>query len=463
VSDQAGKSTQQGDQPYTVKRNQVRLLAKKPALRGINIGGKVKKPKVFLKPNQRAYYFQQTRAITPPKVLKSASDKLLAAKWAARALIASEGWNIWKGNGAYRVFANALKEAGVKKILLKRYRVERSIMSSPKDRAIADPVPLIPEAASEFPEPEMRGTNGNGEDQGAHTPKTGSTVSGYNTPAGGKMRRKLAFSSVKSPSLGARIRAIFRGEVTPRRHKRSPPVSPMETALRELRVEVDKSVRREKNFRAIMAGNTPPHPSPILNVSTSATPPTPAAGHKSPGPNGRWVRHRRSPLTSPVEKEASIISLSPMPQPTPETITLSGDNTPTDPPTSPLSVADLLDSEEEELAGPEWSPISSYGRSLESPDYRPITPEEDEVTDHARHEIKKTADVAIQTARKEENTTVLSDLVIARRYLMNAIEGLNNIHNQEVKRMLQENLVRLQEAMTETRRGMEPEIITLDD
>jgi hypothetical protein len=228
-------------------------------------------------------------------------------------------------------------------------------------------------------------------------------------------------------------------------------------------VEVDKSVRREENFRAIMAGATPPHPSPTLNVSTSATPPTPAAGHKSPGPNGRWVRHRRSPLTSPAEKEASIISLSPVPQPTPETITLSGDNTPTEPPTSPLSVADLLDSDEEELAGPEWSPISSYGRFLESPDYRPITPEEDEVTDHARREIKKTADVAIQTARKEENTTVLSDLVIARRYLMNAIEGLNNIHNQEVKRMLQENLVRLQEAMTETRRGMDPEIITLDD
>ena len=76
VSDQAGKSNQQGDQPYTVKRNQVRLLTKKPALRGVKTGGKIKKPTIFLRPSQRAYYFQQTRAITPPKVLKSASSQV---------------------------------------------------------------------------------------------------------------------------------------------------------------------------------------------------------------------------------------------------------------------------------------------------------------------------------------------------------------------------------------------------
>jgi hypothetical protein len=459
VSEVAGPSNQPSHQrreksPRMVKRDKIRLVVKRPTIKMAGIGKKTRLPKIFLRPNQRSYYFQEVHIATPPRVLVSAADKLWAARYAAKALITSAGWEIWRDSGAYRIFARALKDVGVKKALLKRYVKEKK--NSPRIVEIspareATPVQnnvnianVAPAAAGEFLEVEAPAV-------GLSTPENQGSLVMRASPTRRRLRKRLFSNS-------------HRIQITPQRLRQAMNLSPMGAAIRDLREVMDR-----------FATTTPPQktPSPAPTGSTTSTPETPAAGHKSPGPGGRWVRHRRSPI---FRDEAPTPTLAQSPTYTPDQtpvrtpvytpISSVASTLPPTPEVISLDETDdelLLDSEEEGDNPPEWSPLSSYARTLVSPDYRPITPDEDEESEENRMNMKRKADEEIQVACQREKIRVLADLVISRRYLTNAICGLNHANNRGNRRQLEEILANLQGSLTEIKNSVEQEVITLDD
>ena len=461
VSDEAGPSNQLLPQPWKksprmVRRDKIKVVAKRSTIRLSGIRKRSRSPKIFLRPHQRSYYFQEVHIATPPRVLTSAADKLWAAKFAAKALIASAGWEIWRDNGAYRIFARALKDIGVKKALMKRYTWEKKgypkatieEISPTRElvpaQNLASVVNMTPAAVGEFHE-------GGAPAEDPSTPENQSSLVMRATPTRRRLRRRLF------PG-GQQI------QITPERLRKAMNLSPMGAAIRNLREIMDHFANQTSPQRTTSLAPT---------GSTTSTPETPAAGHKSPGPGGRWVRHRRSPLLRselPAYTPTQTPACSPIQ--TPSEITCQATPTPsimsTLPPTPeiiPLDETDeemLLDIEDDDHR-PEWSPLSSYARTLVSPDYRPITPEVDEESEEIRMDMKRKADEEIKAASQREKTKILADLVISRKYLITAIFGLNHSHNRSNKQKLEEILADLQDTLNEIRNSIEPEVITLDD
>jgi hypothetical protein len=443
-----------------VRREDLRVNAKKKGVkefidqRGNTIGAR--KPKIFLKPFQREYYFQQLELNGSYALenLKTLEDKIQYAKFAAKALLFSKGWEIWKYNGSYKIFADAIRKMGMKERLMEHLRSENAIRSHLKQQLAVN---VTAGAASEFPP--LSAPKGQGvQEETTETPSTSREEEAQEdktpTPTRGRMRKRLLFnqedggpsspkrrrSRSRSASLGTQIRAIFRREFTPKRlQKRYSP-------LKYITAETLPRVNMETTSQSNNINPHTPKQRPLSTPSTaSVTPETPAAGHKSPGIHGRWIRHRRSPKVctchgTPVRSGSSVrgqVGSSREEYSSPQ--------------------ADSSDEEEGRNNTPQWSPLSDYGRSLASPDYRPITPESDPETETARQQMKQTADAAIQTASREEATTVLADLVIARRHIFCAAGGVNSLPNLDLKERLVEMLSEIQDILRETNRRATPE------
>jgi len=70
--------------------------------------------KIWLKKNNRTYYYRYRPASAPPLQLVSSADKLKKAKQAALRLIYSPMWKTWNGVKPERVFRKALQSVGKK-------------------------------------------------------------------------------------------------------------------------------------------------------------------------------------------------------------------------------------------------------------------------------------------------------------------------------------------------------------
>ena len=371
-------------------------------------------PKIILGKENRKYYFQQIdQKLTAQGMPTTLREKKKFAAQLAMKLMYSPGWRAWLKDRTYKIFGKSLNDL-VKQHLQDQEKSKKKCQGSGFPLSNLEPPsqtnnPLAPPAAGDLAvttptrasaEPQEEMNKDPAPEDGASEEEVPTAPC---TPVRCEARKRLFPEDEDEEG----------SENSEKRKKRRTEEVDIASEIREI-FGIGRKTKTEKN--------------PARKEEEEEVPPnTPEGGQRSPGLNGQWMDYRTPPKRTPQKTK------------TPEA---------TNKQRSP-TIADLYSSEDE-VGG--WSPTSSYGRPLSPTDYSPRQPKEDEDTVESRREAKRKGDKLIRKASREEASSILCYLVLARRNIMLCAARTENICNLDLKAKLERLMQDTEEVLYQARR-----------